>query len=188
MSRLAWEPLANTMIRINGACLSISRSCAWKLCCKRWKQIPLSSNTARRSHDGISDNMHLLVKHIQYDKYSWFSGRNCRLRKAIELFLVLQMGCTKFCFHCPRDGPARSRNCSKKLCQLRQLLIPGQNTSPPAIRKIVYRQYILNLVSWQIARVFCLKYMSEYERRRSQGRIYRVAHEMSYHFIIPLKL
>jgi hypothetical protein len=113
MSRLAWKPLANTMIRINGACLLISRSCVWKLCCKRWKEIPLSSNAARRSHEGISDNMSLLVKHIQYDKHSWFSGRNCRRRKAIELLLVLQMGCTKYCFQYQRDGPARARNCSK---------------------------------------------------------------------------
>jgi len=108
MSRLEWKPLANTMIRINGACLSISRSCGWKLCCKRWKQIPLSSNIVRRSHEGISDNMHLFVKHIQYDKYSWFSGRNCRLKKTIELLLVLQMGCTKL-FSLSKGRPSTSK-------------------------------------------------------------------------------
>lgn len=146
MSRLAWKPLANTMIRINGVCLSISQSCVWKLCCKRWKQIPLSCNTTRISHEGISDNMHL-VKHIKYDKYFWFSWRHCRLRKAISLLLVLQMGCTKFCFHCQRGGPAWARFCSKKLCPFRQLLISGQNTSPPKIGRIVYQQHIWNLVS-----------------------------------------
>jgi len=67
--------------------------------------------------------MHLLVKQIQYDKHSWFSGRKCRLRKAIERLLVSLIGCTKFCSHCQWDGPPRARNCSKKLCPLRQLLI-----------------------------------------------------------------
>ena len=67
--------------------------------------------------------MHLLVKHIQYDKHSWFSGHNCRFRKAIDRLLVLLMGCTKFCSHSQRDGPPRARDCSKKLCPLWQLLI-----------------------------------------------------------------
>ena len=51
-------------------------------------------------------------------------------------------------------------------------MISGQNTTPPKIRKIVYRQHIWNLISRQTVTVFYSKHMSEYERNQSQGRIF----------------